>query len=121
MLKNFLLVGFGGMIGSMLRYLFAVVIKPSAFPYATLTVNILGCFIIGAAMGITLRSESFNNNWRLFLATGICGGFTTFSAFSLECAQFIEQQRYGAMISYIMVSIVLGLAATFAGLQLAKL
>jgi fluoride exporter len=121
MLRSFLLVGFGGMIGSMLRYLVAVFIKPQSFPFATITVNIIGCLIIGVVMGFALRSESFNNNWRLFLATGICGGFTTFSAFSLECFQFIEQQRYAAMFGYIVISLVLGLAATFAGIQLARL
>jgi fluoride exporter len=121
MLKSFLLVGLGGMAGSMLRYLFAVIIKPQAFPYATLAVNILGCLVIGVVMGIALRSASFNNNWRLFLAAGVCGGFTTFSAFSLECIQFIEQQRYSAMMGYIALSLVLGLAATFAGIQLTRL
>jgi fluoride exporter len=120
MLKSFLLVGFGGMIGSMLRYLFTLVIKPQSFPYATLSVNILGCLIIGIVMGLTLRSAPLHNNWRFFLATGICGGFTTFSALSLECVQFIEQQRYAAMLGYITLSIVLGLAATFAGIQLAR-
>jgi CrcB protein len=121
MLKGFLLVGLGGMIGSMLRYLFAVLIKPQSFPYATLSVNILGCLIIGIVMGLVLKNETLNQNWKLFFATGICGGFTTFSAFSLECVQFIEQQRYAAMLGYIGLSIVLGLAATFAGIQLAKL
>jgi fluoride exporter len=121
MLKGFLLVGFGGMLGSMLRYLFTVLIKPSSFPYATFTVNIFGSLIIGLIMGFALKAGTVNDNWKLFLATGICGGFTTFSAFSLECIQLIEQQRYVAMLGYISLSIVLGLAATFAGIQLAKL
>jgi fluoride exporter len=121
MLKSFLLVGLGGMIGSMLRYLFAVIIKPSSFPYATLSVNIIGCLIIGLVIGITLKTGSENDGWKLFLATGLCGGFTTFSAFSLECIDLIQQQRYAAVTAYISLSIILGLAATFAGLQLAKL
>jgi fluoride exporter len=121
MLKGFLLVGVGGMIGSMLRYLFAVIIKPQSFPYATLSVNIIGCLFIGVVMGFVLKNETVNQNWKLFLATGICGGFTTFSAFSLECVQFMEQQRYAAMFSYIGLSIVLGLAATFAGIQLTRI
>jgi len=121
MLKSFLLVGIGGMVGSMLRYLFAVIIKPQSFPYATLSVNIVGCLVIGIVMGFVLKNEALNQNWKLFLATGICGGFTTFSAFSLECIQFIEQQRYAAMLGYIALSIVLGLAATFAGIQLTRI
>lgn len=121
MLKSFLLVGLGGMIGSMLRYLFALLIKPQSFPYATLSVNIIGSLLIGVIMGVVLKNESLNQNWKLFLATGLCGGFTTFSAFSLECVQFLEQQRYTAMFGYIGLSIVLGLAATFAGIQLTRL
>jgi fluoride exporter len=121
MLRNFLLVGFGGMIGSMLRYLFAILIKPGAFPYATLAVNILGCLLIGVIIGLSAKNGYVDNHWKLFLATGICGGFTTFSAFSFECVQLMEQQRYAAMLGYIGLSVILGLAATFAGIQLAKL
>ncbi len=121
MLKNFLLVGFGGMLGSMLRYLFAIVIKPSSFPFATLLVNIFGCLIIGILIGFTTKDASGYSHWKMFLATGVCGGFTTFSAFSLECVLLMEQQRYYAMLAYISLSIILGLAATFAGIQLAKL
>lgn len=121
MLKNFLLVGLGGMIGSMLRYFFAVIIKPSAFPYATFAVNIIGCLLIGLIIGFGTKNGSLNDPWKLLLATGICGGFTTFSAFSLECVQLMEQQRYTAMLGYIAISIIVGLAATFAGIQLAKL
>ncbi len=121
MFKSFLLVGIGGMIGSMLRYLFSVLIKPQSFPYATLSVNILGSFLIGLIMGFVLKNEAVSQNWKLFLATGICGGFTTFSAFSLECIQLLDQQRYAATIGYIGLSIILGLAATFAGIQLTRL
>lgn len=121
MINSFLLVGLGGAIGSMLRYFFMVIFKPTSFPYATLSVNIIGSFAIGLILGFALRSESFNTNWKLFLAAGICGGFTTFSAFSLECVQFLEQQRYATLFSYVALSIILGLAATFAGIQLMRL
>ena len=121
MLNNFLLVGFGGMIGSMLRYLFTVVIRPASFPYATFAVNIIGCLVIGLIIGLSIREGPGNDRLKLFLATGVCGGFTTFSAFSLECIQLLEQQRYASTMVYISLSVILGLAATFAGLQLAKL
>lgn len=121
MLKSFLLVGVGGMIGSMLRYFFSVVVKPSSFPYATFAVNIIGCLLIGLIMGISIKNGQLNGSYKLFLATGLCGGFTTFSAFSIECMHMLQDERYLPAAVYIALSIVLGLAATFAGLQLAKL
>ena len=120
MFKNLLLVSAGGMLGSALRYVFYVLMKPSVFPYATLTVNIAGSFIIGLIAGLSLRDPGIGNNWRLFLATGICGGFTTFSALSLESIQLIQEHRYGMAAGYIGISIVLGLAATFAGILISR-
>jgi fluoride exporter len=121
MLKNLLIVGAGGMLGSMLRYWCSLVIRSVQFPLATFIVNIAGAFAIGVIMGVWMRSSGATENWRLFLATGLCGGFTTFSAFSLECIQLIEQQRYFVVAVYVTLSILLGLAATFAGIQLTKL
>lgn len=121
MLKNFLLVGFGGMIGSMLRYTASLLIKNSAstFPYATFSVNIIGSFIIGWVFGMSMK-ESFHLDWKIFLATGICGGFTTFSALSLEGVALLQQQRYGIFLTYFLLSIVLGLAAAWLGLLAGK-
>lgn len=118
MLKSILIVGFGGMIGSMARYIFGLAIKPGSFPFATFIVNIAGSFIIGLVMGFALKNLS--SSGRLFLATGVCGGFTTFSAFSLECIELMKQHRYAMTLSYIVLTIVMGLVATFAGLQLTK-
>lgn len=120
MIKNLLLVGLGGMLGSMLRYFISVVIKTPSFPSATLTVNLVGSFVIALVLGSALKSSQFELNWRLFLATGVCGGFTTFSAFSVECVQLLQQQRYQTFILYVSLSIVGGLSATFAGLWLTK-
>lgn len=117
--KNIVLVGIGGMIGSILRYLTAQLIKHESFPYATFAVNIAGSFIIGMVMGIAARHESFGN-WRLFLATGICGGFTTFSAFAWENMQLLSQQRYGSFAVYTGSSLLLGIAAVTAGYWLTK-
>jgi CrcB protein len=90
MIKNLLLVGLGGATGSMLRYAVTLLIGSSIFPYATLFVNIIGSFLIGLVIAFCIKDESIVNNWKLFLATGICGGFTTFSAFSMENMQLLH-------------------------------
>lgn len=120
MLKNLLLVGLGGAAGSMLRYAFSVWLKHASFPLATFLVNIIGSFVIGLVFAYALRSESFAINWWLFLAAGICGGFTTFSAFSLESLSLLQQQRIGMFFLYVIGSLLVGLAATWLGYSLMK-
>lgn len=120
MIRNFMMVGIGGMIGSMLRYAAIITIKNQAVPYATFIVNIIGSFAIGAIAGFALRNATFNSEWRLFLATGICGGFTTFSSFSLECLQLLQQNRYLAATIYIGASVILGISLALAGWILTK-
>jgi fluoride exporter len=120
MLKNLFLVGFGGAAGSMLRFLFGIWFKHSSFPLATLLVNIIGSFVIGMVIAFSLRNNTFEANWKLLLATGLCGGFTTFSAFSAEGLQMLQQQRYGILILYVAGSILLGLLATWLGFSIAK-
>ena len=122
MLKNFLLVGLGGMIGSVLRYTASLIARNSGggFPYATFTVNIIGSFLIGYVTGLALRENQLSWDWKLFLATGICGGFTTFSALSLEGVALLQEQRYGTFATYFIVSIGLGLIAAWSGLLLGK-
>ncbi|NCI46041.1 fluoride efflux transporter CrcB [Sediminibacterium soli] len=117
--KHIWMVGLGGMIGSILRYLTGVAIRHGAFPYATLMVNLLGSLVIGSVMGYAAKTEGFGD-WRLFLATGICGGFTTFSAFAWENWQFLQQQRYQAFVLYTGGSIVLGLLCVAIGYWLTK-
>jgi CrcB protein len=117
--KNLILVGFGGMLGSILRYGTGLLIKQDGFPAATLAVNILGSFVIGCVMAMTIKQDSFAD-WRLFAATGICGGFTTFSAFSWESLQMVQQQRYAAAAFYVSISLIAGIAATFFGYWLIK-
>jgi len=118
MLKNLLLVGLGGSIGSMARYAVSLLIRSKSFPYATLSVNIIGSFIIGVVFAMSIKEAGLSNNWRLFLATGICGGFTTFSAFSLENMELLQNGKIGMALSYIIFSILLGIIATFLGYQL---
>jgi CrcB protein len=120
MIKNILLVGLGGGIGSILRYAAAILINTKKFPYATLSVNIIGSFMIGLVLAFSMRDQNFANNWKLFLATGMCGGFTTFSAFSIENMQLLQSGKTGMAFLYIALSVVLGIAATFAGYQLFK-
>ena len=115
MLKNLLLVGFGGGLGSILRYVSSLLITTKIFPYATLAVNITGSFIIGIVFALSIKDAAITNNWKLFLATGICGGFTTFSAFSLENMGLLQSGKYGLAFTYIGLSIVLGIAAIFLG------
>ncbi|MFT3846972.1 MAG: fluoride efflux transporter CrcB [Lacibacter sp.] len=120
MLKNFLLVGIGGAAGSMLRYAFSWWFKNASFPLGTFLVNIIGCFIIGAAFAFAMRNEHFDVNWRLFVVTGICGGFTTYSAFSVEMLTMLQQNKYALFIIYFSATVILGLLATWFGYALMK-
>lgn len=118
MVRNFFLVGLGGAVGSMLRYGASLVINSSLFPFATLTVNIAGSFIIGLVMGLALKEEYFLHNWRLFLATGICGGFTTFSSFAAENLELIQSGKTLLAIIYILSSVVSGIIAVWLGYKI---
>jgi len=117
MLRNFLLVGAGGFLGSILRYGAGFIVKNVQFPFATFIVNILGCFIIGLVYGLAVRDPNFPMESKLFLATGICGGFTTFSAFSVEGLQMLQQGRYLVFFLYFASSILIGLLATWLGFR----
>ncbi len=118
-MNNFLLVGAGGAIGSMLRYAVSVIIGTRIFPLATLTVNVAGSLLIGILLGLSMKSNITEHGWK-FLAVGICGGFTTFSAFSLEGFKLLQQQRYSIFLLYTGISIVAGIFATYAGYILSK-
>ncbi len=115
MFKNFLLVGLGGALGSMLRYAVYLLVIVKQFPYGTFIVNIAGSFIIGLVLALSLKNELFLNNWKVFLATGICGGFTTFSAFTAENVVLLQNGKYGIALIYICLSILLGIAAVALG------
>jgi fluoride exporter len=115
MLKNLLLVGLGGSIGSMARYAVSLLIKSITFPFATLSVNIIGSFIIGLVLAMSIKEAGISDNWKIFVATGICGGFTTFSAFSLENMGLLQSGKITMAVIYIIFSIVLGIVATFLG------
>lgn len=90
------------------------------FPFATLTVNIIGCLLIGVVFGLGAKG-GITPDWRLFLATGILGGFTTFSAFSYETVHMLQNGQVSSAIAYVLASVLLGLLATFVGIWLVKL
>ena len=117
--RTIILVGTGGMLGSIARYFAAVILTraiPSAFPYGTFAVNILGCLIIGVVYGCAQRFDWLTPEWRLFLATGFCGGFTTFSSFAYENIVLLQDRDYLTFAAYAVLSFVVCLAATFLGL-----
>jgi CrcB protein len=118
MFKNFVLVGIGGAIGSVLRYAAYLLVTTKHFPLATLVINIIGSFIIGLVLSVSLKDEAFLNNWKLFLATGICGGFTTFSAFTAENVVLLQNGKYFIALIYIVLSIILGIVAAWLGFKL---
>jgi CrcB protein len=117
MLYQFLLVAAGGSIGSMLRYSVALTSISKAFPGGTLLVNIIGSFIIGILAAMLLKNPINANLWRFF-AVGICGGFTTFSTFSLEAFNMLQHQFYTNFLLYIVASVAGGLLAVAAGFML---
>lgn len=123
MTKELIFIFLGGGTGSALRYCIQLLmherIVPYTFPWATLTVNLLGSFLIGLFYAI---SERFNLSFevRLLLTTGLCGGFTTFSTFSNDGISLLKGEFYGTFILYTLVSIGIGLAAVLAGSYLGK-
>ena len=124
MKKYVILVGIGGMLGSIARYLtstYFTKLIPSAFPYGTFAVNIFGCLVIGIIYGLTERYNWFTSDWRLFLATGFCGGYTTFSSFAIENVQLIQQANYFTFALYSITSFTLGLVAVYIGFTLGKI
>jgi fluoride exporter len=123
MIKNILLVGLGGGAGSIARYLiqrWVTMQYPHSFPWGTFGVNIMGCFLIGIFWALSFKSFENNEQWKLLLMTGLCGGFTTFSAFTLEGIGLLREQKIGLFFSYICASVVLGLLATYAGIKLIR-
>ena len=122
--KLFLFVGLGGALGSMLRYLTQVLFSRwniNAFPYATLTVNIAGCFLIGLLMQIPVKITWLNNDMKVFLITGFCGGLTTFSTFAYENIRMLQEGNTTGFITYSLVSYSSGLIAVVAGMALGKM
>ena len=107
------MVGLGGSIGAMLRYLIASFIKTNSFRLNTFLINIVGCFGIGIVLALGEKQNVLSNYLKLFLATGICGGFTTFSAFSTENFFLIKSGDNVTAALYMFTSIAVCIVATF--------
>ena len=114
---NCLVVAFGGGIGACLRYLIGLIPlkEPFVFPVKTLVINLLGCFVIGLVASLALKNSSLSSKLVLFIKTGFCGGFTTFSTFALETETLIKTGQSGLAVLYVALSVVAGVGLAFAG------
>ena len=124
MLRAIILVGLGGGIGSIFRYLTAIFVNKyfqTLFPWATFTANIIGCLIIGFLLGLFDRYSLTNPDLKYLLITGFCGGYTTFSAFTSENYNLFQSENTLVAFLYIAASVLVGLFAVWLGLSLSKL
>lgn len=117
------IIGIGGFIGTVARYLLQQVIYryyPATFPFGTLAVNLGGCFLIGVFYAWSEKGDVLSPEWRMFLTTGFCGGFTTFSTFSYESVNLIQDRAFIYLSLFTISSVVIGIAATFFGIWITK-
>ena len=120
---NYLLVFIGGGLGSTLRHIINVIsarVLGTAFPYHTFIINITGSIVMGLIAGYLAFKGDTTQPWRLFLMTGILGGYTTFSAFSLDAALLYERGELGLSALYVVASVALSIAGLFAGFALVR-
>lgn len=123
MLRTILIVGTGGFIGSALRYLVQVAMEKSlgsSFPWGTFIANILGSFIIGMVFAIAEKGNIMNPEWRIFLAVGFCGGFTTFSSFAYNNLNLLKDNSIHYLFLNIGGSLFLGVLAVYLGIILIR-
>jgi CrcB protein len=124
MLKSILIVGFGGFIGTVARFLTSRYFQEniaSVFPWSTFTINIIGSLLIGIFYGISEKGDFLSPDFRLFLTVGICGGFTTFSTFSNDAFILLRQDEWLRFAFYTSMSFFLGLLAVYFGRIIIKL
>ena len=119
-----IIVGTGGFIGTVARYLSQQFFQkhfPSSFPFGTMWVNIAGCFLVGLIYALAEKGNILTPEWRLFLATGICGGYTTFSAFAFENTSLLRDGQILYAAIYVGVSVVAGILAAWLGTLFIKI
>lgn len=121
-MKQLLLVFVGGGFGSVLRYIVGKYLNnpEDGIPYGTFVANVLGSLLIGVILGMAAKNNALSENHTLLLATGFCGGFTTFSAFAYENQVFLKSGDFVSFAVYTIASFVLGFLAVFAGMYLVK-
>ncbi len=122
-MKAVLIIAVGGALGSVARYgaqTYVYKLYPFAFPLGTFLVNLIGCLLIGIFYALVEKGNLLTPEWRLFLTTGFCGGFTTFSTFAFENASLIRGNDYIYLALYIAGSVILGVAAVFLGAAFIK-
>ena len=120
MLIQFIMVGLGGALGSMLRYLISLIHVNNTFPFLTLITNLLGALLIGFIVGLS-DNLFISKKFLLFLKTGVCGGFTTFSTFSLEAVQLFQRGEPFLGTIYAILSVILCLSGIILGEYLGRL
>ena len=124
MLRTILLVGSGGFIGSVMRYLVQYYMEKSLttlFPWGTLIANVTGSFIIGIIFALAEEGNLMNAEWRIFLAVGVCGGFTTFSSFAYNNFTMIRENAFTALLLNVGGNLFLGILAVYLGIVLVRL
>ena len=124
MIRILLYIGLGGFLGSILRFTVQQAVDrwvQGILPFGILTVNIIGSLLMGLIFGIVLHKNILSDEWRLFLATGFCGGFTTFSAFSFDNVMLLNNGEYMHSLLYSGGSVVLAILSTMAGIYLVRL
>jgi len=123
MFRTLLIIGVGGFIGSIMRYLGQLAagkIFPPSFPMGTFLVNIVGCLIIGIVYALSEKGNMLTADMRMFLAIGFCGGFTTFSTFASDNFLMLKDNSIGLMLLNVTGSVVLGILAVYLGVVLVK-
>ncbi len=122
MIKNVLLVFMGGGLGSVCRYLISDIsyFKKFVIPYPTLLTNLLGCFLIGLALGWSIKNSNIDSSIFILFTVGFCGGFTTFSSFSQENLTLINNNQLSSLFVYVFSSILVGIFSVFLGLKVSK-
>ncbi|MDO5969920.1 fluoride efflux transporter CrcB [Flavivirga aquimarina] len=121
-MKSLLLVFLGGGFGSVLRYIIGKYLNSTqtGIPYGTFAANIIGSLLIGIILGLAAKNDSLTQNQTLLLATGFCGGFTTFSTFAYENHVFLKSGDFTSFAIYTIASFVIGFLAVFAGMFLVR-
>lgn len=122
MIKQLFLVFIGGGLGSVLRFIFGKFLNSSenGIPYGTFAANIIGSLLIGIILGMAAKNDTLTSNQTLLLATGFCGGFTTFSTFAYENHVFLKSGDFTSFAIYTIASFIIGFLAVFFGMYLVK-